>query len=133
MNSTEKQKTISHLYIAEVEMPVEVSFTEPDTEDYVSVQKTFYDMKSATDYIDNENFIDEIESEMDSKKDDIQDQLDVTLTKGLTTETEIKQKAVDDLNDRQIEVFLMRNPEYQLSVVQTKVFVLKQDDQKVSS
>jgi len=142
------KNVITHLYKADVEVPVQVT-VDIRREDEVSTSKVFMNLNSANDYINNKEYEDEVDSLVSCKQTDISDELvdeiDVSYDLSDEVNTEVRAVPVDDLCEYEVNAFLRSNPDYQMSTVEItaqldetgtemkkmKVFVQVVQDQKV--
>ena len=143
-----KQKIITTLYNANVEVPVTVSINEPCDRDTVYDDQTFYDLDSANNYMNNKEY--NLDKMLDEKRDYVEEDMsiEVLVDEEQEIEKSVSTKLVNDLTDYEISRFLKRNPEFVLAQQQVitsfnednlqvlntretrKVFVEKQVDQK---
>ena len=112
------KNVITHLYRASADIPVSVT-VDVSREDEVYAEKTFKDVNSANEYINNKEYEDEVESFVQDKKqeitDDIYDDVDVSYDSSEEAKTEIKEVSVDSLSSYEVENFLRTNPSYKLA------------------
>jgi len=144
-----KQKIITTLYNANVEVPVTITYCEPDDKDTVYDDKTFTDLDSANNYMNNAEY--DLDDMLSDKKMYVEEELsiDIEVDEEQEISKSISTKLVDDLTEHEINRFLKRNPELMLAkqqittsfsdaesdnLIETrKVFVEKQVEQKVSA
>ena len=142
------KNVITHLYKADVEVPVQVT-VDIRREDEVSTSKMFMNINSANDYINNKEYEDEVSSLVECKQTDISDELvdeiDVSYDLSDEVNTEVRAVPIDDLDEYEVNFFLRSNPDYQMTTVEItaqldetgtemkkmKVFVQVVQDQKV--
>ena len=115
------KNVITHLYKADVEIPVHVS-VDVDRQDEIYVDKTFSNLNSANDYINNKEYEDNLDTLISEKQsevsDDLFDRVEVDYDSTEEAKTEVKAISVDELSDYEVREFLILNPTYQMSTVE---------------